>query len=193
MKSKRDGEWKTMERAVTQEERQALLDNPQLVMFHAKERKSRSYFPLIMMIATVLIGIGLTVPLCFTSLPEKHPVIFSVIALAIFILVLVIGVNLFLNIEDAVRENERETHCAKLIRESMPRNLVRIKVTIDSVVYEKCEGTWIVDGKEEFFGYVGFRNTFKLVPGRDLVIVTDRSTFSAYIKRDAVTESLYER
>ena len=181
-----------MERAVTKEERKALLDNPELVMFHTKESRFRSYFPLIMMIATVLVGIGLIIPLGFTPLAEKHPVIFSVIGLAIFTVVLMIGVNLFLNIEEAIRENERETHCAKLLRKSMPRNLVRIKVTIDSVVYEKCEGTWIVDGKKEFFGYVGVRNAFKLVPGTDLVIVTDRSTFSAYIKRAAATESLYD-
>ncbi len=35
------------------------------------------------------------------------------------------------------------------------------------------------------------RNIFKLVPGAEVVIVTDKKGFFAFIKRDETTESLY--
>ena len=48
------------------------------------------------------------------------------------------------------------------------------------------------NGKEELFGYVKYKNIFPLLPDTDVAIVTDNREFWSFIKRDDVTESLYE-
>ena len=86
---------------------------------------------------------------------------------------------------------KQESHYIKLLTKRLPEELICKTVTIEYVVYEKCEGAYIEDGKPQLFGYVGYRNIFKLVPGTEVVIVTDKKGFFAFIKRDKATESLY--
>ena len=160
-------------------------------MFDVKEGKRSSFLFISMLAAPCIIGIGMVVPLGFTSLADKHPMAFAIIANVIVILVAAVYIWLFTRIQDRKMKQDRETHYIKLLKKNMPQKLYCNVATVEAVVHEKAECWMTVDGQKLFFGYVGFKNLFWFVPGAEVALVTDHNGFFAFIKRDAVTESLY--
>lgn len=181
-----------MERKVTSEERQVFLTHPELVMFHVDTRK-KTGFETIALITVIILPVFL-VPIALIASPfgEAHPIIAVAISVVFTVLwVFAAAPWLFIHIDQGKMQKDQESHYSKLLASRLPEDLICKTVTIEYVVYEKCEGAYIEDGKPQLFGYVGYRNIFKLVPGAEVVIVTDKKGFFAFIKRDEATESLY--
>ena len=72
----------------------------------------------------------------------------------------------------------------------MPKDLDCNVARVTWVEVQKAEGGWIVDGKEEYFGYCSYVNYFKFEPETAVAFVTGEGFF-AYIKRDPKTECYY--
>jgi hypothetical protein len=84
-----------------------------------------------------------------------------------------------------------ETHYAQYLNNLMPDELECNTALVNYVTYEKCEGGWTVDGREEAFGYSRCVNIFKLMPQTRVAFVSNGKGFFAYIRRDPRTECFY--
>ena len=150
-----------MSRKITSEERNILLENPELVMFNPYSALKTHYCSL---------GKALILPL-FTALTfllwsflcpdyiNSHPRLFA-------------GAG-----------------CAALVIEDPECRIAHVQW----IVYEKAEGGWILDGKEEMFGYASYVNCFRIEPDTDLAVISDGEKFWAFISRDVRTERFYQR
>lgn len=181
-----------MERKVTSEERQVFLAHPELVMFYVDTAKKTGIETIALLAAIVLPAFLIPIALIASPFGEAHPTPTVVISVVFTVLwVFVAAPWLFIHADQRKMQKEQESHYIKLLASRLPEDLICKTVMIDHVVYEKCEGAYIEDGKKQLFGYVGYRNIFKLEPHTEVVIVTDRKGFFAFIKRDEATESLY--
>lgn len=178
-------------RRVTSEERQILLDHPELVMFYVKPGKEKvRLISLPFLIAVVTLSIIPSMAVSFL-LYDKHPELAVIIPVVLSIVLIFGWIPIVIIRENRSVRIAEETHNIKLLRASLPKELLCNVVTIKAVVYEKMEGVWIWDGKEEWFAYCGYKNLFRLLPNTELAVVTDKKKFWAYIRHDAVTESFY--
>ena len=181
-----------MERKVTGDERQVFLAHPELVMFDVDTRKKTGIETIAMIFAIILPVFLIPIALIASPFGEAHPNLAVGISVVFTVFwVFVATPWLFIHIDQSKMQKDQESHYIKLLTKRLPEELICKTVTIEYVVYEKCEGAYIEDGKQQLFGYVGYRNIFKLVPGTEVVIVTDKKGFFAFIKRDEATESLY--
>ena len=163
-----------MSRRITPEERNILLNNPDLVMFdpysalicHRCSLGKALILPAITGVLVFLWGI-----LCPRFI-NAHPKLFAGIGCAAF-------------------KKARAEHYVKQLQLLLPNDLECKIARIQWVVVEKAEGGWILDGKEEMFGYCSYVNYFKIEPHADLAVITDSERFWAFIKRDTKTESFY--
>lgn len=179
-------------RKVTSEERQVLLEHPELVMFEVKTsgRKEAVTNIAVFSIPAVLCII-LPMLLLVSPFGQAHPTLSIALSFLIMLVVFCTFIPLYMHFENRRFDKEAESHYIKLLKKSLPQELVCKVVTIKWIVYQKMEGAYIEDGEERFFGYVGYKNIFNLIPDTEAAIVSDNETFWAFIKRDAVTESFY--
>ena len=181
-----------MKRKVTPEEREILLNNPELVMFEpyaAFKTHRASLFktlipPVIVAVITALII------LLFPDFVNSHETVFAVTATLLLIAACAFLPFFYFFLDDRAYKKARETHYAKYLKMLLPEDLECNIATINWIEVQKAEGGWIIDGKEEFFGYCGCVNCFKFEPQNDVAIVYG-DKFYAYIKRDPRTESFY--
>ena len=179
-------------RKVTSEERQVFLEHPELVMFYTDTRKKTRNCTFFLASVPTFISILAAVVLIFSPFGINHPHVAVGISV-FFMIVTIFGAPfLFEAIDGKRNKKERESYYIDLLRERLPDELFCKVVMVKSVVVEKCEGSCISDGKEELFSYSSYKNVFYPVPDTELAIVTDKKSFWAYIKRDSVTESLYQ-
>lgn len=169
-----------------------LLNNPELVMFYPYKGFKVHHVSLgkaLILPAFVSVSMFLWGLLC-PDFINAHPVIFS----SVFCVSLIVACSflpvLYLILDDRAYKKAIETHFAKYLEQLMPLELNLNIAHVQYVIYEKAEGGWIMDGKEEGFGYSGYVNTFRIEPGTDLVVIYG-DDFFAYVKRDPGTESLY--
>ena len=182
-----------MARKLTQEERKILLDNPELVMFnpyrafktHRLSLGRALVFPVITGALFLLWGI-----LCPAWINE-HPNLFAGIGVAALIIASGAMPVLYLVFDDRTFKKASDEHYAKQLRLLLPEDLEYRIVHIQWVIPEKAEGSWMIDGKEEMFGFASYVNHFAIEPDTDLAIVTDGKKFWAFVKRDPKTESIY--
>ncbi|MBO4910597.1 MAG: hypothetical protein J5476_15095 [Lachnospiraceae bacterium] len=181
-----------MKRKVTSEERMILLDNPELVMFNPyKGFKVHSVSLGKALIPPVIVGVlmflwGFLCP----DYINAHPTLFASVSFTAIIFASGFIPILYIILDDRAYNKARKTHYAKYLKMLMPHELNTDIAHIKYVVYEKAEGGWILDGKEEFFGYCGFVNFFRMEPETDVAVVYG-DDFFAYIKKDPGTESFY--
>ena len=182
-----------MSRRITPEERNILLNNPDLVMFdpysalicHRCSLGKALILPTITGVLVFLWGI-----LCPRFI-NAHPKLFAGIGCAALIIACGFLPILYMIIDDRAFKKARAEHYVKQLQLLLPNDLECKIARIQWVVVEKAEGGWILDGKEEMFGYYSYVNYFKIEPHADLAVITDSERFWAFIKRDTKTESFY--
>ena len=183
-----------MARKLTQEERKILLDNPELVMFdpyraiktHRLSLGRALVLPLITGALFLLLGI-----LCPAWI-SGHPTLFAGIGVAALIIASGVIPVLYLFFDDRTFKRAGDENYAKQLRLLLPEDLECRTAHIQWVIAEKAEGGWMIDGKEEMFGFASYVNHFAIEPNTDLAIVTDGKKFWAFVKRDPKTESIYQ-
>lgn len=185
-----------MKRKLSKEERQTLLETPELVMFEGWSGFQTHRFSLSLgklLIAPVVAAVlAVIFYLLFRDFCEAHPVAVPAAGVGLLAAACILPPVVLVVLENMEREKAVRNHFRAQLAKMLPMDLVCEKVLIKSVVIEKAEGTWIREGKEEFFGYVRCVNSFPMVPNEELVIVSGKSKpFYAFIKRDPRTESLY--
>ena len=181
-----------MQRKLTAEERQILLENPELVMFHTGNYKG-DFVPGIMpFLITGLVAVLGPIPLCFTTFAESHEGL--IISLSLLWVILVIAVSVPLNMRYFEwRDNkDRGKYSIKILRKTLPEELVCNAVTIEYIVPQQAEGAYIEDGKRKLFGFLSYMNLFEMTEDMKVVIVYGDPNFHAFIKRAPQTERLYE-
>ena len=181
-----------MKRKVTSEQRQILLDNPELVMFDPykgfKVHRASVWTTLILPVITgVLIFLW---GYFFPDFINSHPNIFAAVSTISLIVASAFLPFFYFFLDDHAYKQARKTHYAKYLKILMPKDLDCNVARVTWVEVQKAEGGWIVDGKEEYFGYCSYVNYFKFEPETDVAFVTGEGFF-AYIKRDSKTESFY--
>jgi len=178
-------------RKLTKDERQVLLEHPELVMLRVKwgpdiKRIAIFFIPGIM---SVLIPAALA----FSPFGRSHPGLVTVLSIALLVLFCAVFVWLYLYF-DKKRYEDAQMNCnIRLLKRTLPEELFCKIVTIKYIIEQQAEGVYIEDGEEKLFGYTGYNNCFRLVPNTDAAVVTDDKNFWAFIKRDDATESFYSR
>ena len=177
------------ERTITKEERQVLLEHPELVMFRVKweldiKRIAIFFIPGIM---SVLIPGAMA----FSPLGRSHPGLVTVLSIALLILFCAVFVWLYLYFAKRRNEKGQKNYNIGLLKRTLPEELFCKIVTVKYIIEQQAEGAYIEDGEEKLFGYTGYNNCFPLVPDTDVAIVTDNRSFWAFIKRDDATECFY--
>ncbi|MDY6339003.1 MAG: hypothetical protein SPL61_05150 [Saccharofermentans sp.] len=182
-----------MKRKVTPEEREILLNNPELVMFEpygAFKTHHASLFTTLIP-PVIVAAIAAAVIFLFPDFVNSHDTAFAVTATLLLIAACAFIPFFYFFLDDRAYKKARETHYAKYLRMLLPEDLECNIATIDWIEVQKAEGGWTVDGEKGLFSYSSFVNYFKFFPQTDVAFVTGEKFF-AYIKRDPKTESLYQ-
>ena len=188
-----------MTRKVTAEERQVLLDNPELVMFEAYPAMNNRTIALslgkILIFPFVILALIILLLVLFPDAMNKHPTLYPVLGVVLFTLSLVFIPFLYFYLDDRDRKKARANHYSEQLRKLLPKDLDCKVVLVYYVTVEKAEGGYIDDdGEEGFIGYVSCVNYFQVQPQTDLAIVySEKARFCAYIKRDSRTECFYRK
>ena len=178
-------------RKVTDKERQIILEHPELVMFYDGSDKRRFAGGIIIIVIPAIIAALVPVPFFFTAFAEAHPNLMVILALLWVIAVICISVALIMRYSSVQEKRDDGDYHVNILRNKLAKELFCNVVTIKYIVPQKCEGTYIEDGKEQTFGYSGYKNYIPLLPDTKVAIVWDDADFFAFIKRDNATESLY--
>ena len=181
-----------MRRKVTAEERTILLENPELVMFEpysAMKVHRASLGKSLIMPALTGIVFFLWGFLCPDFINE-HPTVFAAVGCIALVLASGFLPVLYFVLDDRNFKKAKEQHYSQQLKMLLPLDLECDVALIRYVVYEKAEGGWILDGKEEPFGYCGCVNFFRFEPQTEVAVIFGEK-FYAYIKRDPKTESFY--
>lgn len=180
-----------MQRKLTAEERQILLENPEFVMFVPKGPNYLKLWIVVEVFFFIVMIIGLvfrnTVPFFNTNL--FIGITMTGISAPGPVLVLV----MFLTSKSWGEPNKRQqqTHYLRELKKSLPRGSMINIVTIDGIVPQEGAIYFYADGKNDSWGLTYFANPFNLNNGDKVVIVYGKG-FHAFIKRTQQTESLYE-
>ena len=182
-----------MKRKVTPKEREILLNNPDLVMFEPykamKTHRASIGKALILPAVTAVLFFGSA--FLFPDFINDHPTLFAATGCIMLIISAGFLPILYYILDDRAYKQARATHYGKYLKMLLPEELECNTAVVKDVVYEKAEGSWIVDGKEEFFGYCSMVNTFRFEPQTEVAIVFDGKGFCAYVKRNPRTGSFF--
>ena len=182
-----------MKRNVTPKEREILLNNPDLVMFEPykamKTHRASIGKALILPAVTAVLFFGSA--FLFPDFINDHPTLFAATGCIMLIISAGFLPILYYILDDRAYKQARATHYGKYLKMLLPEELECNTAVVKDVVYEKAEGSWIVDGKEEFFGYCSMVNTFRFEPQTEVAIVFDGKGCCAYVKRNPRTGSFF--
>ena len=183
-----------MQRILTAEERQILLENPELVMFAPKGTNYLKLWIIVEVFFFIVLIIGLvfhnTVSFFNTNL------FIGITMTGIFAPVPVLVLVMFLtsNPKSLGKPNKRQqkTRYLRELKKSRPKEVMINIVTIEGVVPQEGAVYFYVDGKNNSWGLTTYEaNPFNLDSGAKIVIVYGKG-FHAFIKRTQQTERLYE-
>ncbi len=122
---------------------------------------------------------------------NAHPLLFAGIGCAALVIASGAVPVLYLISDDRTFRKAKEEHYAEQLKALLPEDVTCRIAHIQWVTEEKAEGGWIMDGKEEMFGYASYVNYFRIEPDMDLAVITDDKRFRAFVKRDPKTECFY--
>ncbi|MBR4913815.1 MAG: hypothetical protein IKZ42_00890 [Clostridiales bacterium] len=181
-----------MKRKVTPEEREILLNNPELVMFEPYRAFKTHRASLLTAVIPPFGAAGLMFMWAyfFPGFIDAHPTLFAAVSTTLLVVAAGFLPITYFILDDSTYKKARENHYAKYLKMLLPKELECNIAHINWVEVQKAEGGWTVDGKEEYFGYCGFVNYFKFEPETDVAFVSGEKFF-AYVKRDSRTESFY--
>lgn len=181
-----------MAREVTQQERETLLKNPQLVMFdpysafrHGVSLGKALIPPLITVLLLALWAV------LYPGFVSSHPKLFAGLGCAALVIASGSLPVLYHIFDDLAYSRAKAGHFGEQLEKLMPQKLNCSLAHIDWVTVQKAEGGWVIDGRDEMFGYVSYVNCFPILPGTDLAVIRGRNGFTAFVKRDEKTESFY--
>ena len=140
-------------RIITKDERQVLLDHPELVMFRVKRELGINRIAIFLIPGILSVLIPAT--LAFSPLGRSHPTLVTVLSIALMILIIVVFVWLFQYFDKRWYEEEQKNYNIRLLKRTLPEELFCKIVTIKYVVEQQAEGAYIEDGEEKLFGYTG--------------------------------------
>lgn len=178
-------------RTVTEEERQVILEHPELVMFHAGRDKTDVKRGGLMLVIPAVIAVFGPIPLCFTSFAEAHPNLVVIISLLWVLVVICVSVPAIMHYDELRRRKSEASHNINILKKALPKDLVVSVVTIKYIEPQQAEGVFIEEGEEKYFGYASCKNYIPLIPDSKVAIIRAEEDFFAFVKRDAVTESLF--
>ena len=112
-----------MQRKLTAEERQILLENPELAMFHAGNYKVdivRGIMPFLIVAVVAVFG---PIPLCFTTFADNHEGLHIALALLWVIAVIVVSVPLIQRYYGWQDKKDKGTNNIRILRKVLPEEL----------------------------------------------------------------------
>lgn len=182
-----------MSRKITPEERQILLDNPELVMFdpYSAFRTHRLSLGKALMLPVAAAALAFLWGYFFPEFINAHPHLFVGIACVGLVAACGCLPVIYLTADDRDFKRAKEEHYARQLRMLLPEDPECVIAAVQWTIPQKGEGVWILDGKEEMFGFASYVNYFMMEPESDLAVITDRGKFWAFVRRDAKTESFY--
>lgn len=178
-------------RKVTAEERQRLLEHPELVMFSVKSGPLTAIRNILPVLACAVVIICLSAAVVYTPFAESHPVIAYTLMILIMCILIGASVPAVAKLSRHMDKKAQDSHYAGLLRRKLPKDLFCSVVTIQYTVPQSGEGAYTEDGKKHEFGYCRYRNAFPFDPGTKVALVTDHKGFSAFVRYDELTGSLF--
>ena len=189
-----------MARTLTQEERQMLLDNPQLVMFKAQDGLSplnKTPMRLAFLPITVMIVVLTILVFAYRDFFATHETLTDAVLTVGMLLSVITVPVVFVVFENRRWKSEHSDHFRIPLARVMPEEIQAKVVTITHVDYMNQQDmqyallTCTEDGIEKKYNYFAFVNRFELPVGHELLIVTGADGFFAFIRRSTDTERLY--
>lgn len=182
-----------MSRQITAEERNVLLENPELVMFDPyrgfkPHRGSLGKALILPAVIGVLVFVwGYLCP----DFIQSHPKLFAGIGCVALIVAVGSVPILYLVSDDRTFKKAKAERYAGQLKLLLPKDLECGIAHIQWVEVSNAEGGWVLGGKEEMFGFSSYVNQFKIEPDTDLAVIRGGDTFQAFVKRDTKTERFY--
>lgn len=177
-----------MQRILTAEERQILLDNPELVMFRPKEKSYWLVWVRLLAPSFIIFILGVLLLFLFPDVPFFQTNLYvGIWIMATFAPCVIIPISMATG---KPGRRQQRTHYLRELKKALPKELMCSTVTVRGIVPQQAEIYLTVEGKEEIDSYLPYVNSFDLVKGTEVVIVYGKE-FRAYIKRAAQTEDLY--
>ena len=182
-----------MSRKITSEEREILLKNRELVMFspYSVFKTHRLSLGKAFILPAAVIVLVLLWCLFFPEFIHDHPTLFALIGCGALMIAAGALPVLYITADDRAFKKAEEEHYVKQLKMLLPQDAVYRTARILWVTEEKAEGGWIMDGREEMFGYSSYVNCFPIEPDTDLAVITG-GRFCAFIKRNEKTECFYK-
>ncbi len=181
-----------MSHTLSPDERDILLENPELVMFDPYSAMKTHRASLGRALIPPLF-IGLLVLLWGVLCPgfiSSHPGLFAGVGCAALVIAAGSFPVLYLLMDDRTFRKAAQEHYAEQLRLLLPEDIECRIARVQWVTYEKAEGGWILDGREEMFGYASYVNSFRIEPDTDLAVISGVG-FMAFVRREERTECLY--
>ena len=188
-----------MSRELTQQERQLLLDNPQLIMFNPSKGVTVFIKHPILLAFLPFIIFAVVIPVLVFTFEDffiAHDVVCSVV-LCVGMLLTVIMIPVVFCLKDSrTWKKEHSDNYRIPLKRVLPERLTGSVVTITKVDFMNQQDmqyallTVEEDGVEKKLNYFGFVNRFELIEGQELLVVSD-AEFFAFVQRATLTEGIY--
>ena len=182
-----------MSRKITAIERNILLENPEIVMFdpYRALKTHRSSIGKALILPVIIGTLVAFWSLLFPEFIHTHPRLFAGVGCAALIIAVGAVPMLYLVFDNRTFKNAKAEHYARQLQMLLPKDLGCSIAHVQWITEHKGEGGWILDGKEELFGFSSYVNYFKIEPDTDLAVISDGKKFQAFVKRAAETESFF--
>ncbi len=188
-----------MSRELTQQERQLLLDNPQLVMFNPAKGVTVFIKHPILLAFLPFIIFAVVIPVLVFTFEDffiAHDVECSVVLCVGMLLTVILIPVVYCLRDKRVWEKEHSDYYRIPLKRVLPLTLTGSVVTITHVDFKNQQDiqyallTCEEDGVEKKYNYFGFVNRFELIEGQELLVVAD-GEFFAFVQRGTLSEGLY--
>lgn len=189
-----------MSRKLTQEERQMLLDHPQLVMFKPTDAISPyikhpillAFVPFIFFAIFVLI-----IFFVFLDFFTAHEAILTVFLVVSMLFSVILIPVVYITSENRRWKREHSDSYRIPLGRLLPKEIEGVIVTITKnefkSEYDEQYALLTVDenGEEKVYNYFAFVNRFDLIVGQELLIIKGEGDFFAFVRSSTLTDGLY--
>ena len=188
-----------MSRELTQQERQLLLDNPQLVMFNPTKGVTVFIKHPILLAFLPFVIFAVVIPVLVFTFEDffiAHDVVCSVVLCVGMLLTVILIPVVYCAHDSRAWKKEHSDSYRIPLKRVLPERLTGRVVTITKVDFMNQQDmqyallTVEEDGVEKKFNYFGFVNRFELIEGQELLVVSD-GEFFAFVQRATLTEGIY--
>lgn len=184
----------------TQQQRQLLLDNPEMVMFKPTDGLTPYLKRPIFIAFLPLLFFAVLVPVLVFTFKDffvAHAVLSSVFLCTCMLLAVILVPVVFVAHDERRWKREHGDFYRIPLSRLLPEKITGKIVTITRVDFKSQQDeqyaflTCEKDGEEIRYNYFAFVNRFELIPGQELLVVEGGEGFFAFVRRSTVTEGLY--